>query len=86
MRGDRIIAQDRMVLLQEIADAERSETAEMRVGISTRSNTLRSKTPMTSSSAVTTAQIVSTMKRGENGSSSVSMAPLRQINFCSAAA
>src|SRR5580704_7140377 len=34
---------------------------------------------MPSSSPVTTAQIVRTMKRGENGSSSVSMVPLGQI-------
>ena len=34
---------------------------------------------MPSSNAVTTAQIVRMMKRGENGSSNVSMGPLRQI-------
>src|SRR6266581_5396634 len=51
----------------------------MIMGTRTRSNTLRSTIPMPNNSAVTTAQIVRTMKRGENGSSSVSMAPLGQI-------
>jgi hypothetical protein len=37
---------------------------------------------MPSSNAVTTAQIVSTMKRGENGSSSVSIKPLSRIIAC----
>src|SRR6201996_265275 len=40
--------------------------------------TLWSKIPTNSSRAVTTAQIVSTMKRGENGSSSVSMTSPRR--------
>ena len=39
------------------------------------SKILRSAMPMPISSAVTTAQIVRTMKRGENGSSRVSMIP-----------
>src|ERR1700730_2447553 len=47
------------------------------IGIRTRSNTLRSRIPIPSSNAVTTAQIVRTMKRGENGSSNVSMGPLK---------
>ena len=40
---------------------------------------LWSKIPMPISKAVTTAQIVSTMKRGENGSSSVSIKSLSRI-------
>src|SRR5437588_11715790 len=51
----------------------------MIIGIRTISNTLWSTIPIASSNAVTTAQIVRTMKRGENGSSSVSMEPLRRI-------
>jgi hypothetical protein len=53
------------------------------IGITTISHIfwLWSKIPTAISKAVTTAQIVSTMKRGENGSSSVSIEPepLRQI-------
>jgi len=51
----------------------------MTIGTRTRSKALWSAIPMPSSEAVTTAQIVSTMKRGENGSISVSMEPLWQI-------
>src|SRR2546430_17730313 len=40
---------------------------------------LWSKIPIPSSNAVTTAQIVSTMKRGENGSSSVSIKPSAKL-------
>src|SRR5437870_12190873 len=51
----------------------------MMIGITTISNTLWSTIPIPSSNAVTTAQIVRTMKRGENGSRIVSMEPLRRI-------
>jgi hypothetical protein len=40
---------------------------------------LWSKIPIPISNAVTTAQIVSTMKRGENGSSSVSIEPSAKL-------
>ena len=60
----------------------------IRIGISTTSQIfgLWSKIPIPSSSAVTTPQIVSTMKRGENGSSSVSMTSLSEIVLLSPAA
>src|SRR5712671_5415310 len=59
------------------------------IGTNTRSNTLRSTIPIPSSNAVTTAQIVRTTKRGENGSNNVSMESLRQhlaVLFLSGAA
>src|ERR1700744_52264 len=48
----------------------------MTIGITTSLNTLGSTIPMPSSNAVTTLQIVRTIKRGENGSINVSMGPL----------
>src|SRR6478672_478847 len=51
----------------------------IKIGIRTRSNTLRSKIPRPTSNAVTTAQIVRTMKRGENGSINVSMGPFQAV-------
>ena len=55
----------------------RVSPAKISSGTRMMSNTLWSTIPIPSSNAVTTAQIVSTMKRGENGSISVSMVPLQ---------
>ena len=76
MRRDRIVAQHRMVLLQQIADAEQRQRAEASAAAPARrsnSSVIGSRRSRPSSSAVTTAQIVSAMKRGEKGSSNVSM-------------
>ncbi len=54
MRRDRIVAQHRVALLQQIANAEQGEAAENHDGTSTRSNALRSAIPKPSSSTVTT--------------------------------
>ena len=63
MRRDRIVAQNRVALLREVANAERVSAPKITIGISTSSHTfgLWSKIPMPSSNAVTTAQIVRMM-------------------------
>ena len=77
MRRDRIVAQNGVVLLQQIANAEQRERAEDHDRDQQEFPRLRVmvENPDADQHAVTTAQIVSTMKRGENGSSIVSMEP-----------
>jgi len=75
MRRDRVISQDRVILLQQVAEAEQRQAAEDQDRDDEISTTLWSAIPMPISSTVTTQQIVRMMKRGENGVISVSMDP-----------
>src|SRR3954462_7649729 len=73
MRRDRVVAQPGCGLCRPAGKPSPERPPNSRIGISRKSNHSGSKMTSATRSAVTTVQIVSTMKRGENGSSSVSM-------------